>query len=163
MGPAECGGRKGMAVAAQTGPLEAPVAPSGEFEDADRHLRKGLTFTSLLFLSLSGIIGSGWLFAVLKAAGIAGPAAIVSWLIGGIFVMFIAFSWSEISAMLPRTGGIVRYPYLTHGGFTGWLVGWSYWLSAVTVPAIEAEAVVTYVGGRFPTSGLETAASGVAE
>jgi amino acid transporter len=152
-----------MAVAAQSEPRGADLGPSADFEEADRHLKKRLGFTSLLFLSLSGIIGSGWLFAVLAAAGIAGPAAILAWVIGGIFVLFIAFSWSEISAMLPRTGGIVRYPFLTHGGFTGWLVGWSYWLSAVTVPAIEAEAVVTYVGGRFPTSGLETTASGVAE
>ena len=153
-----------MAVAAQTGPLEAPVAPSGEFEEADRHLKKRLGFTSLLFLSLSGIIGSGWLFAVLKAAGIAGPAAIVSWLIGGIFVIFIAFSWSEISGMLPRTGGIVRYPYLTHGGYTGWMIGWAYWLSAVSVPAIEAEGVVTYLGSNyFKSAGMVTTASGVTE
>jgi amino acid transporter len=149
-----------MAVAAEAGPLQPmPEAPVGEFEQADRHLKKRLSFTSLLFLSLSGIIGSGWLFASLRASGIAGPAAILAWVIAGIFVIFIALSWSEISAMLPRTGAIVRYPFLTHGGYTGWMIGWAYWLSAVTVPAIEAEAVVTYLGGRFPTSNLETSAA----
>jgi amino acid transporter len=145
-----------MAVAATTGTPEQTVAPGAEWEEADRHLKKGLSFTSLLFLSMGGIIGSGWLFAVLSAAGIAGPGAILSWVVGGIFVILIAMSWAELSGMLPRSGAIVRYPQLTHGAFTGWMVGWSYWLSAVSVPAIEAEAVVTYVGGKFPNSGLIT-------
>jgi amino acid transporter len=65
--------------------------------------------------------------------------------------------------MLPRSGAIVRYPALTHGPYTGWMLGWAYRLSAITVPAIEAEAVVTYVGGQFPSSGIVTVKSGVTE
>jgi len=45
---------------------------------SDRKLRKALTTWDLLFLSLGGIIGSGWLFAALDASAIAGPASIIS-------------------------------------------------------------------------------------
>jgi amino acid transporter len=124
------------------------------FEAADQHLHKTVRFVNLLFLSIGAIIGSGWLFASMKAADFAGPAAVVSWVIGGIFIIFVALTWAEPAAMLPRTGAIVRYPQLTHGAFTGWIMGWAYWLSAVSVPAIEAEAVVTYMGGRFPSAQL---------
>jgi amino acid transporter len=124
------------------------VMPSADFESADRHLRKTMGFNQLLFLSLAAIIGSGWLLAALASSSVAGPAAIISWVVAGIFVILISLTYAEVSGMLPRTGAIVRYPQLTHGAYTGWIMGWTYWLSAITVPAIEAEAVVTYVGGQ---------------
>ncbi|MGH3191226.1 MAG: APC family permease [Streptosporangiaceae bacterium] len=142
---------------------EAHIAGTAEFEAADRSLKKTMGFQHLLFLSVTAIIGSGWLLAALAAAAVAGPAAIISWVIGGIFVIFISLTYAEVAGMLPRSGGIVRYPHLTHGAYTGWLIGWTYWLSAITVPAIEAEAVVTYVGSQFPSSGILVTKSGVPE
>lgn len=115
-----------------------------DHEAADRQLKKTLSLQDLFFLSMGGIIGSGWLFAVLGADNIAGPAVIISWIIGGILTLFIALTYAEVAGMLPRSGAIVRYPHLTHGGFTGYLLGWSFFLSAVAVPTIEAEAVVQY-------------------
>lgn len=118
-----------------------------------------MSFQHLFFLSMGAIIGSGWLFGVLAANAIAGPAVVFSWAIGGIMVLFIALTYAEVSGMLPRSGAIARYPHLTHGGFTGFLLSWAYFLSAVTVPAIEAEAVVTYASSYI--SGLTTVQDGV--
>ena len=115
-----------------------------EYEASDKHLRKDLSFLDLFLLSMGGIIGSGWLFAVLGANNTAGPAVILSWIIGGILVLFIALNYAEIASMIPRSGAIVRYPHLTHGSYTGYILAWSYFLTAVTVPTIESEAVVTY-------------------
>lgn len=109
-----------------------------------------MSFTQLLLLGVSAQIGSGWLFGVLSAAGVAGPAAILAWIIASILVGLIALSYAEIGSMLPRSGAIVRYTYLTHGAFAGWIIGWAYWLSAVTIPPIEAIAAITYIGGKYP-------------
>ncbi len=122
----------------------------GTFEEADRGLKRSMSFTQLLLLGVSAQIGSGWLFGVLAAAGVAGPAAVLSWVIASVLVFLIALTYLEIGSMLPRSGAIVRYTYLTHGSFAGWIIGWAYWLSVVTIPPIEAEAVLTYLGGRFP-------------
>ncbi len=142
---------------------QEPEIRLARFEQADRHLRRAMPFTPLLFMSVGAIIGSGWLFAELAAAGIAGPASVVSWVIGGIFLIFVALNYAEISSALPRTGAIVRYPHLTHGAYTGWIMGWGYWLSAVSVPAIEAEAVVQYLGGAFRSLNLVTKGAGGVE
>jgi amino acid transporter len=142
---------------------ETRVAGTAEFESADKSLRKTMGFNQLLFLSVTALVGSGWLFAAILSAGVAGPAAILSWAIGGVLIIFVAFSYMEPAGMLPRSGAIVRYPQLTHGAYTGWMLGWAYWLSAITVPAIEAEAVVLYVGGRFPNSGILETVQGVPE
>ena len=38
----------------------------------------------------------------------------------------------------------------SHGSYTGSILGWAYLLSAVTVPTIEAEAVVQYAANYIP-------------
>lgn len=134
---------------------------SGSFESADKGLKKDVTFTQLLLLGVSAQIGSGWLFGVLAAAGMAGPAAILSWLIASVLIFLIALTYLELGAMLPRSGGIVRYTYLTHGSFSGWIIGWAYWLSVVSIPPIEAIAALTYIGGKWPQLGFLTTVDGV--
>jgi amino acid transporter len=124
----------------------------GDFEASDRKLKRDLSRSQLLLLSLGAIIGSGWLFASITADELAGPASIVSWVVGGILVLFIALSYAEVSTMLPRSGAVVRYPHLSHGGFTGFILAWAYLLASASVPAIEAIAVVQYVGPQAPAS-----------
>ncbi|MEM3238478.1 MAG: APC family permease, partial [Thermoplasmata archaeon] len=51
---------------------------------SDKKLRKALSFQDLFFLSMGGIIGSGWLLGVAAGASLAGPGAILSWIIGGV-------------------------------------------------------------------------------
>jgi amino acid transporter len=113
-------------------------------EKSDKKLRTSLNTWDLLFLSLGGIIGSGWLFAAYAASFIAGPAAIISWIIGGVIVLIIAMNYAELGAMIPRSGAIVRYGQYSHGNMAGYFMAWAYFLSAVSVPAIEAEAVIEY-------------------
>jgi len=123
--------------------------------ESDKQLRKSLTLQDLFFLSLGGIIGSGWLLGGIAAAGVAGPASIFSWIIGGGIVLFIALAFAEITSALPKSGSIVRYPHYAYGGYVGYIMGWAYLLGALTVPAVESEAILsyasTYVNGLFHT------------
>ncbi|MGC8612140.1 MAG: APC family permease [Athalassotoga sp.] len=123
--------------------------------ESDRQLRKSLTLQDLFFLSLGGIVGSGWLLGGVAAADVAGPASIISWIIGGSIVLFIALSFAEITGALPKSGSIVRYPHYAYGGYVGYIMGWAYLLGALTVPAVESEAILsyasTYVKGLFHT------------
>lgn len=140
---------------------EPQIQQIGGFEASDRHLRKAMPLEHILFLCIGSIIGSGWLFASLSAMNDAGPSAIITWIVAGFFFAIIGLSFAEIGSMLPRTGGLVRYPSLSHGTYAGWILGWTYWVSAVATPAIEAEAVVTYMGGKFPSAGFESITNGV--
>ncbi len=99
---------------------------------------------------MGGIIGSGWLFASLDAASTAGPSAILSWLIAGFLIIFVGLAYSEIASAIPKTGGIVRYPHYTHGSYTGYILGFLYLLSAITLPAIEAEGAIEYISSVNP-------------
>ncbi len=54
-------------------------------------MRGRISTIGLLFASISAILGSGWLFSAYYTSTYAGPASILSWVIGGILVMIIAF------------------------------------------------------------------------
>lgn len=122
---------------------------------SDKKLRRALSTWDLLFLSLGGIIGSGWLFAASGAATLAGPGAIWAWLIGGFIVLIIALVYAELGSMIPRSGAISRYGQMSHGNFAGFMLGWAYFLSAVSVPAVEAEAVITYAATYTSKYGID--------
>src|SRR6185312_15074214 len=66
----------------------------------------------------------------------------------------IGISWMELGTMLPRSGGGVRYPRMTHGAFLSWLNGWGYLIAVVAMPVIETQAVLTYVGGHWENLGF---------
>ena len=121
-----------------------PTESLASSEASDRQLHKSLSFWELFCLGMSAIIGSGWLLATLAASSFAGPAVFLAWIIGGVLILFIALNYAELASMLPRSGAIVRYPHLTHGSYTGYLMAWTYFLTGIMVPVVEAEAVITY-------------------
>lgn len=112
--------------------------------------KKELSLMDLTMASLGGIIGSGWLFGSLYAANDAGPAAIVSWIIGGIAVLLIGVVYAELGGMLPETGSIARYPHYSHGHITSFIMGWAAWIAYASVPAVEADGVMQYASHWIP-------------
>jgi amino acid transporter len=100
---------------------------------------------ALLFTGLGSIIGSGWLFGVWHASKIAGPAAIIAWIIGAIVVLAIALTYAELGTTFPESGGMVRYARYSHGALVGFIAAWANWISIVSVIPIEAIASVQYM------------------
>ncbi|MBX3709892.1 MAG: APC family permease [Gammaproteobacteria bacterium] len=112
-------------------------------------LNRRFTPISLLMLSINGMVGSAWLFAPLYAAKIAGPAAIIAWLIGGIATAIIALTFAELSVLFPVAGGTAQIPQVSHGTFTSFIVSWTAWLSALTMAPIEVQAILQYASTYF--------------
>lgn len=112
-------------------------------------LHRRFTPFSLLTLSINGMIGSAWLFAPLYAAKMAGPAAIIAWIIGGIATMMIALTFAELSVLFPVAGGTAQIPQLSHGTFTSFILTWIAWLSALTMAPIEVQAILQYASTYF--------------
>src|ERR1700760_2170573 len=101
--------------------------------------------TALLFTGLGSIIGSGWLFGAWRAAGLAGAGAVWAWVLGAAIVMTVALTYSELGAMFPESGGVVRYGHYSHGSLVGFVAGWAAWIAIVSVIPVEAEASVQYM------------------
>ncbi len=100
---------------------------------------------ALMLTGLGSIIGSGWLFGAWRAAGLAGPGAVWAWILGAAIIMTIALTYSELGAMFPESGGMVRYSYYSHGSLVGFIGAWANWIAIVSVIPVEAEASVQYM------------------
>jgi amino acid transporter len=109
-----------------------------------RRLRRDVNLLGLMFVSVGSIIGSGWLFGALYAAQIAGPAALVSWGLGAVFMLVLALAHAELGGAFPVAAGTTRFPHFSHGAVLGFTAGWIWWLGAVTVAPIEVEAALQY-------------------
>src|SRR6476659_9781232 len=96
------------------------------------------------------MIGSGWLFSPFISAQLAGPNALISWVIGAIFMLFIALPLCELGTMFPISGGMSNYPTFTHGKEVGFLFAWTSWLSYVVMTPIEIQAILQYSSHFFP-------------
>jgi len=106
---------------------------------------KKLNLFSTTMFGLSAIIGSGWMFGSSQAAKIAGPAAIISWIIGAVLVAMIAMVYVEIGTMFPEDGAMSRFTMYTHGSFLGHIASWANWLSLLAILPIEAVASTQYM------------------
>lgn len=117
-------------------------------------MKRDISPLGLLLASVSAIIGSGWLFSEYYSAKIAGPAAIISWIIAGVAIICVAFVFAELCSMLPITGSSTRIPRFTHGTLVSFLYSWIIWLSYMALAPTEVQAVIQYA--QFYFHGLTT-------
>ncbi len=68
------------------------------------------------------------------------------WIAGGLFALLGAISVAELGAMIPKSGG--QYVFVRHalGGYPGFVVGWSDWISTCGTTAAIAIVVGEYLG-----------------
>src|SRR6476646_3064059 len=109
-------------------------------------LKREVGMIGLIWASVGSIIGSGWLFGAQKGLMAAGPAAIISWIIGSVMIMVLALIHAELGGMYPVSGGTARFPHYAFGGAAGASFGWFSWLQAATVAPIEVSAMIEYAG-----------------
>ncbi len=112
--------------------------------------RRDVGRIGLLFAGVGSIIGSGWLFGAMNASQMAGPAAIISWLIGMVVILLIGLVYAELGPMFPVSGGVVRLPQLSFGSFASYSMGWITWLAVATVAPIEVEGALQYATKYAP-------------
>ncbi len=113
--------------------------------------RKHMSTFSLMMTGVTSIVGSGWLLATQKISVVAGPAGLLSWVVGMVVAIIIGFFCIEIGTVNPSAGGVGFYSSLTHGRFSGFLTQWVNWLSILAVPAVEAQAIVQYLSESTPS------------
>lgn len=76
---------------------------------------------------------------------VAGPASLISWIIGAIMLIALALVHAELGGTYPVAGGTARFPYFAFGTLAGFTAGWAAYLSCVATAPIEVEASISYL------------------
>lgn len=107
--------------------------------------QRAISPIGLLLAGVGSVIGSGWLFGPLYAAQYAGPAATLSWFIGGLLMIIVALTFAELGTAFPVSGGMIQFARLSYGPLMSFMIGWMVWISSVAVAPVETLAIVQYV------------------
>lgn len=108
-------------------------------------LRRAIGFPLLLLLAINALLGSDIFFTPGIAAGYAGPASLLAWIIVGVFALLMAGFFGELVSAWPAAGGI--YEYAKHGLSepSAFLVGWIAWVAASITIATELVGGLLYL------------------
>ncbi|MFP5312481.1 MAG: amino acid permease, partial [Actinomycetes bacterium] len=95
-------------------------------------------------IAIGGVIGAGLFVGSGVVISTTGPAAIISFAIGGIITLLLMRMLAEMAVARPVVGSFYVYARQALGQRAGFATGWMYWYFFVIVVAVEAIA-----GGRI--------------
>jgi APA family basic amino acid/polyamine antiporter len=137
-----------MSFVTRTKPIEtAPPAAEG------RHLKKTLGWPHLVALGVGAIIGTGIYTLTGVAAGLAGPAVILSFAIAGAVCACAALCYAEMASLTPLAGSAYTNSYVTLGEGIAWIIGWSLILEYTLVCSAVSVGWSGYASGLIHQAG----------
>lgn len=114
-------------------------------------MKNKIGLMTLFYTGIASILGSGWLMSPSLIASDAGPAAILSWIIGAAIIAVVAVNFIEVCAFLPaKEGGFGHYISYTHNNFFSFICDWVFLLSWISLIPAEADATVSYFSSLIP-------------
>lgn len=119
--------------------------------NTDPHIRRALKNRHIQMIALGGAIGTGLFYGSATVVKMAGPAIILSYLIGGIVIFFIMRALGEMAVDHPVSGSFSQYAYQYWGELPGFIAGWNYWFNYVVVGMAELSVIGIYINYWFPT------------
>ena len=93
----------------------------------NKELQKNIGFFAALSTVVGVVIGSGVFFkpqAIYTATNGAPGLGIIAWVLGGLITIAGGLTATEVSAAIPRTGGMMIYIEEVYGKSLGFLTGW---------------------------------------
>ncbi|RKT82169.1 GABA permease [Saccharopolyspora antimicrobica] len=107
-------------------------------EHDDAGLRRSLKNRHLQMIALGGIIGASLFIGSGAVISTVGPAAVLSYALGGLLVVLVMRMLGEMATAAPTLGSFMEYARTSLGDWAGFTIGWLYWYYWVGVVAFEA-------------------------
>lgn len=118
--------------------------------NTEQQIQRGLKNRHIQMIALGGAIGTGLFYGSAAMVKMAGPAITLSYVIGGIVILFIMRALGEMSVDQPVSGSFSHYAYQYWGELPGFIAGWNYWFNYVVVAMAELSVVGIYINYWFP-------------
>ncbi|OIJ21864.1 amino acid permease [Anaerobacillus alkalidiazotrophicus] len=90
-------------------------------------LNRGLGWKEATSLGIGAMVGAGIFVLSGVAAGKAGPAVMLAFILAALLAMLLGLCYAELASRYPRAGGSYEYVRETMGPLIGTIIGWAYW------------------------------------
>ncbi|EFW89816.1 amino acid transporter [Haladaptatus paucihalophilus DX253] len=123
----------------------------------ETELSRDMSLFDITFIGVGAMIGAGVFALTGFAAGIAGPALTIAFIINGFVAMFTAVSYAELGAAFPEAGGGYLWVKEALVDPNGFYAGWMSWFAHAVACALYAVTFGTFfveflrIGFGLPT------------
>jgi AAT family amino acid transporter len=114
-------------------------------------LHRSLTAQQVAMIGLGCTIGTGLFLGSAISAKLAGPAVIVSFLIGALIAVTVMWALAEMAAEHPAAGSFGLYAEMYVHPWAGFAIRYTYWLCLVFVVGSEVVAASIYCKYWLPS------------
>ncbi|GAA0464747.1 amino acid permease (plasmid) [Halococcus dombrowskii] len=104
----------------------------------ETELSRDMSLTDITMIGVGAMIGAGVFALTGFAAGIAGPAITLAFVLNGIVALFIAISYAELGAAFPEAGGGYLWVKEALVDPNGFYAGWMSWFAHAVACALYA-------------------------
>jgi APA family basic amino acid/polyamine antiporter len=125
-------------------------------------LKPQLSLFEAIATGLAAILGAGIFAIIAPAAGLAGPALLVSFCIAAFVALCNSFSSVQLAAAFPRSGGTYEFGRRMLGNWWGFIAGWMFLAANTVGPGVSALAFGSYLSAVLPAVSSRVAAVGIA-
>lgn len=108
-------------------------------------LKRTLGFWMTSAFTFLNLVNTGIFFSVGLAFAVAGEASILAWFALGLFSVYTAMCFSELTTMFPAAGGVYEFAKQAYGRLASFQVGWLMWIINNIATALLVVAAVTYL------------------
>lgn len=118
--------------------------------EREEGLERGLSSRQLSMIAIGGAIGTGLFLGSGFAIGFAGPAVLLSYLIGAVITLLLMGCMAEMSVVHPTSGSFGAWAEFYLSPLCGFLVRFAYWAGIVFALGTEITAIAVYMRFWFP-------------
>ena len=124
--------------------------PIKEHADQEQGLRHQLSASQMAMVAVGGSIGTGLLLGSGAAIEIAGPALILTYVVGAFLAWTVTNALGELAGAHPGAGSFGLYAELYLNSWAGFVARYGYWFSIAVAVGAELVAASTYSRYWFP-------------
>lgn len=126
------------------------IAPSAEVLQRESGLRRELKPHQVAMIGLGCTIGTGLFLGSAIGVKLAGPAVIVSFLLGAFVALTVMWALAEMSVEHPTAGAFGLHAEMYLNAWAGFAIRYTYWLCLVVIIGSEVVAAAIYCQYWFP-------------
>jgi basic amino acid/polyamine antiporter, APA family len=112
---------------------ESPLSPEHPNE---QHLVRSLGLVDITMIGIAGLVGGAIFVLTGPAIGLAGPAAIIAFIINAVITLFTAMGYAELGSAMPEAGG--GYLWVREGlpRPNAFISGWMAWFAHIVAGSL---------------------------
>ena len=117
----------------------------------DEGLQRRLSPRQLTMIAIGGAIGVGLFLGSTVTIGLAGPGVIVTYVIGAVIALIMAYALAEMAVVHPMAGSFGVYAERYLSPWYGFIVRATYGFIQILAIGAEVTAIAIYAAFWFPT------------